>query len=404
MFNTVLIHITLLSVFLIVYHHAIYPLLLAWIARRRPFALASAIESPDTDTGPDTRLPSITLIIPAYNEEDFIAEKIRNIGAMDYPPDLLAVRLVCDGCSDRTAEFAMQTAREPECNHLDFDIIGFAENRGKVVVLNDSIQQAGTDIIALSDVSALVSIDAMRILARRFSDPGVGVVSSNYRLLNPGSAGEAIYWRYQRQLKQSEAALGGLLGAHGAFYAFRRELFQRFEPDTINDDFILPMRIIAQGYRGIYEPEVNALELECASDRIDSQRRRRIAAGNVQQLLRLRELLSPRYRGVAFAFASGKALRVLMPLLMLIALAGSALLSTTSWWFALLASGQVVVYVNAALTHLRGCSTANRYSRALCYLVRGHLSNLVGTIAYLRGRFRQGWTGIPQHHTTSRGQ
>ncbi|MCB1772192.1 MAG: glycosyltransferase family 2 protein [Gammaproteobacteria bacterium] len=384
--------IVLLSVVLIVYHHAIYPLLLQWMGRRRkPDSPepSPAIRDPDADLPAD--LPSVTVIIPAYNEQDFIADKIRNIGAMDYPPERLAVRLVCDGCSDRTADIARLTAMEPECRHLDFDIIGFAENRGKVAVLNDSVLQATTDIVVLSDVSALVSIDAIQKLAQHFADPRVGVVSSNYQLLNPGSSGEDVYWRYQRQLKQNESVLGGLLGAHGAFYAFRRALFQVFEPDTINDDFILPMRIIAQGYRGVYAPDVNALELECASDQLDTHRRRRIAAGNLQQLLRLRELLRPRYRGVAFAFASGKALRVLMPWLMLIALLGSVYLAPESWLFALLAAGQLFLYGLAAATHLAGETSAGKLRKALYYLVRGHASSLVGSIAYLFGCCRHGW-------------
>lgn len=381
--------LVLLSVLLIVYHHAIYPLLLHWIGRR-----SGGRDRPDTSPTPqvaEVELPSITLIIPAYNEEAFIADKIRNVGAMDYPSDRLTVRLVCDGCSDRTAEVALLTADEPECRHLDFDILGFAENRGKVAVLNDAVQQSTSEIVALSDVSALVSIDALQVLAQHFADPGVGVVSSNYRLLNPGSSGEAVYWRYQRQLKHNESALGGLLGAHGAFYAFRRALFQAFEPDTINDDFILPMRIIAQGYRGVYAPDVNALELECASDQLDTRRRRRIAAGNLQQLLRLRALLRPRYRGVAFAFASGKALRVLMPWLMLIALLGSIYLAPRSGLFALLAGGQVALYVLAGLTHLGGGNTAGRLRKTLYYLVRGHASSLVGGVAYLFGCCRRGW-------------
>ena len=387
MFTILITTSVLLSVLLIVYHHAIYPMILYWIGRRH-----GDTETPEPPPEQDdSDLPAITLIIPAYNEQDYIADKIRNIGAMDYPPGRLTVRLVCDGCTDLTAEVAMQTAHEPECRHLDFDIIGFAENRGKVAVLNDTVQQSAADIVALTDVSALVSIDALRILAQRFADPQVGVVSSNYQLLNPGSPGEAVYWRYQRQLKQKESALGGLLGAHGAFYAFRRKLFQAFEPDTINDDFILPMRIIAQGYRGVYAPDVNALELECAGDELDIRRRRRIAAGNLQQLLRLRELLRPRYRGVAFAFASGKALRVLMPWLMLIALLGSLYLAPGSWFFALLTTTQLALYALAGLTHLQGAQDAGRLQKTLYYLVRGHLSSLVGSIAYVLGCCRQGW-------------
>ncbi|NMV11706.1 glycosyltransferase family 2 protein, partial [Vibrio parahaemolyticus] len=100
------------------------------------------------------------------------------------------------------------------------------------------------------------------------------------------------------------------IGSHGAFYTFRTHLFEPLEVSTINDDFILPMRIVLRGYSAIYEPNMLALELEQSSDDADFKRRLRISAGNMQQLMQLKKLLLPRYRGTAFAFLSGKVLRL----------------------------------------------------------------------------------------------
>ena len=382
MLNVIIATLCLISIFLIVYHHLFYPLILGRLGKPG----VEADESGDVPRVTDDELPSITLIIPAYNEEKYIADKIRNIGAMDYPAHKVTVRIVGDGCVDQTFSIACDTANEEECRHLNISIRGFRNNRGKAMVLNEALLDADSDIIVFSDVSALVSLDALRIIGSRFLEPTVGVISSNYRLLNPGSQGESSYWSYQRKLKQRESSLGGLLGAHGAFYAFRRELFEPFEPDTINDDFILPMRIVARGYKGIYASDINALELEQSTRQLDVKRRKRIAAGNVQQAIRLRRLLAPGFGALAFTFGSGKVLRVAMPWLMLVALFSSLWLSMESAFFALLAGAQVGVYVIAALTHFSRNDKTNKLFSTIHYLVSGHLSNMLGAITYLNNR------------------
>jgi len=235
-----------------------------------------------------------------------------------------------------------------------------------------------SELTVISDVSALLSIDALRITASRLQDKSVAVLTGRYLLLNPGSAGESAYWQYQTAIKQAEASLGATLGVHGGFYAVRTGLVDRLPANTINDDFILPMRIVAKGYRAVYELDVHAVELEQATSTTDQYRRRRIAAGNLQQLLWLWQLLLPRYRGIAFAFASGKALRVVMPFLMLSSLFGSLMLAPGSWPFAVLGIGQLLLYGMAA-SH---------------YLVSGHIQGLLGVVRYLAGLERGRWQRV----------
>ncbi|MCP3870929.1 MAG: glycosyltransferase family 2 protein [Gammaproteobacteria bacterium] len=390
--DLLLITLTLVSGLLVVYHHLGYPLVLRWARRRRPEQNIEARQRRYVSGTKDRELPTVTIVVPAFNEQRWIAEKIRNLAVLDYPPDCLRVIIGCDGCTDNTAVVAAQTAKEAECRQLQIDIHQFSRNRGKVAVINEVIQNIESELVVLSDVSALSSVDALLIAAERFKDPGIGVLNSHYRLLNPGSSGEAAYWNYQSNIKASEAALGSTLGAHGAFYMFRRSLFQRLAQDTINDDFILPMEIVAKGYRAEHESRITALELEQADQTMDQQRRRRIAAGNLQQLLRLKRLLLPRYGSVAFAFASGKGLRVLMPFLMLATLFGSLLLATEHPFFALMAAVQLLVYALAAWYMLFQPRSAHRHIRTLAYLVSGHLAGMTGTLRYLLGLERGRWS------------
>ena len=391
MSTTTAIVLTLLSGLLVIYHHVGYPLILRWLQRNHEHHSAEPINKPTLGT---KNLPRISLLIPAYNEAQWIADKIRNSAILNYPQDRLNIIIACDGCSDDTVAIARQTAAQIECQHLNIEVRNFPINRGKVAVINEVIEQLDCDLVALSDVSALISIDALLVAAHYFRDSRVGVLSPHYRLLNPGSAGELSYWNYQSRMKASEAALGSTLGAHGAFYVLRRHLFTPLAADTINDDFILPMNIVMQGFRAEYATDINALELEQANDNMDWHRRRRIGAGNCQQLFRLKKLLLPRYRGVAFAFISGKGLRVLMPFCMLIALFGSVYLAQHHMLFMPIALAQILLYQLALLQVVLKPKRQIPLLETLAYLVRGHCASLMGTLRYLAGLERGRWQSI----------
>ena len=174
---------------------------------------------------------------------------------------------------------------------------------------------------------------------------------------------------------------------------FRRHRFQPLASDTINDDFVLPMQIVAQGYRSVRESRFTALEMESSNEDMDFKRRIRISAANLQQLIRLRGLLHPKHRGLAFTFASGKALRVLMPFCMLIALLGSISLAFSSPWFALLALLQLALYGLAAISV--GLSIGQHKAlAALRYLVAGHLAGLWGSVRYALRLERGRWSRV----------
>jgi cellulose synthase/poly-beta-1,6-N-acetylglucosamine synthase-like glycosyltransferase len=394
MIETLVIILTLTSGILVIYHHLGYPLILRWMQKWRTEPLVKANHRHYTSSAEDASLPTVTIIIPAFNEEQWIADKIRNLAIVDYPVGLLKIIIACDGCEDDTPAIATRTANEPECQHMVIEIRDFPCNRGKVAVINEVMQDVESDLVALSDVSALISIDALLIAAAHFEDPTIGVLNGHYCLLNPGSDGEAAYWNYQGHIKAGEASLGSTLGAHGAFYLFRRSLFSPLAADTINDDFILPMKIVAAGYLAKYENRILALEQEQANTNMDHQRRRRIAAGNCQQLLRLKRLMLPGQGGVAFAFISGKGLRVLMPFLMIIALIGCLVLAGDHVLFKALAALQLLVYLLAGWHILWQPSQSHRIIKTLAYLVSGHVAGLVGTLRYLGGFERGRWKRV----------
>ncbi|MGL5006718.1 MAG: glycosyltransferase family 2 protein [Plesiomonas sp.] len=378
-------------VFLIIYHHFLYPFLLKKISQRRVYALPEITVRHYTKTKEDLSLPDITLIIPAYNEATSIAEKIRNLAAQDYPAANFTIRLLCDGCTDSTVEIAQKTLNEPECQWLPFIIEEFTVNRGKIAIINDAITNITSPIVAFSDVSALLPINTFLTAAAHFKHADIGVVGPGYRVLQAGSLGESHYWQYQSQIKQSESSLNSVLGMHGACYFIRRECLNPIEADTINDDFILPMNAIAQGYRAVYEPRCLSLELETASPELEAKRRKRIAAGNTQQIWRLRKLLHPRFRWNAFNLISGKGLRVLMPFCLLTILLLSLYISIAIPLFIFLFIFQFIGYISIIVMNLNPKIAWPDSAKKVQYLVNGHWYNFIGTCRYLLGREKGRW-------------
>jgi len=365
-----------------VYHHAVYPVSLRAIARSRP--------RPSTPPR-NSALPRMAILMPAHNEEAFIGRKIANLAALDYPRGKLSIIIVLDGCTDRTYEKAL-AALDRIDDALNVQLLRYRENRGKVAALNAGLAATRADLVALTDVSAELPPDALKRAAAHFADPEVGVVCGAYALAAPGSEGERAYWAYQRRVKAAEAAVAAPMGAHGAFYVLRRSLAAPLPEDTINDDFVLPMEIIAQGYSAVYDEDIAVQELETAPPQQDFRRRQRIGAGNLQQALRLWRLADPRRPGLAFVFTSGKMLRAVMPLLLVLLVAATA---------ALAAQGavlfQALLAAEAAALAFAGWAIRARpdgLAKPLAwwvYLVEGYAAALIGSVRYLAAPGRGPW-------------
>jgi cellulose synthase/poly-beta-1,6-N-acetylglucosamine synthase-like glycosyltransferase len=371
-----------IAVLTIFYHHVVYPLILSVLARRGQPPSARPSIAPE-------KLPSVSVIIPCHNEAAVIERKIHNLAALDYPHDRLFLVLALDGCTDNTQALATAALTD---RGLNATVVVYKTNVGKIAVLNDQIGASQSDIVALSDASSLVESDAVLRAASHFSNPDVGVVCGSYHVSDAGNPGERAYWAYQVRVKTAEARLGAPMGAHGAFYFIRRADWTRLPADTINDDFILPMRIVAQGRRAIYDTAIVTRELEKSRSTQEFRRRVRIGAGNLQQVLRLVGLGSPVRGWTAFTFLSGKALRGLVPLLALAAFLSSLALAlegrTLFRW--LLGLEAVLIFVG-----LLGLMLPQRFVprpiRVLSYLFIGYVAAGIGSLLLISGYGATAW-------------
>ena len=234
----------------------------------------------------DDELPTMTLLICAYNEEDVVAEKMENTLALDYPKDKFHIMWVTDGSNDRTNELLSA--------YPEVDVVFSPERRGKTAALKHGLQELKT---------------------RYVMDPTVGCVSGEKRVVakkagEVAAEGEGIYWRYESTLKRWDSELYSAMGAAGELYAIDPTLVREVPNEALLDDFMMSMLIVNDGKRIAYTPDAYAQEYGSADLAEESKRKRRIAAGGLQSIWWLRSMLNPfRQPLVAFQYISHRVLR-----------------------------------------------------------------------------------------------
>jgi poly-beta-1,6-N-acetyl-D-glucosamine synthase len=295
---------------LTVYAYAGYALLLALLAHLRPRSARAG-----------SNQPSVSLIIPAYNEAACIAAKLENSLALDYPRALLEILVISSGSDDETEAIAQGYAP------AGVRTIVQPLRAGKEAAMQEAARHARGEILVFTDANAMLNRDAMRQMVRWFADPEVGCVAGEKRVsAGPGEssgAGEGAYWRYESMLKRLDSTVGSTMGAAGELCAVRAELMTAREHNNIIEDFVLSMRVVEAGYRIVHEPGAVATEEATARFEDVFERRARIAAGGFQSIWRLRSLLHPRRGVVWWQYVSHRVLRwalvpFLLPLLLIV--------------------------------------------------------------------------------------
>jgi len=377
--------------FIIFYSYIGYGILLFILIRIR--RLFRPMES---DESSEDYEPDVTLFITAYNERDFVVDKIRNSFALDYPSEKLHMVWVTDGSDDGTPELLGQ--------HEGIKVYHEPHRNGKIGAMNRGMKFVNTPIVVFCDANTLLGSESVKRIVRLFRDPKVGCVSGEKRILNKekdtaAGAGEGLYWKYESALKKWDAELYSVVGAAGELFAIRTELYREVERDTLLDDFIISLRVAQQGYTIQYDPMAYAMENASSNVKEELKRKIRISAGGIQSVIRLKSLLNVfRYGTLSFQYISHRVLRwTLAPLALLFFFPAGFLLAmkeglmefgfySTFFWL------QVLFYLAALL----GWFLENRSIRIKVlfipyYFFIMNLSVFLGLRRFLRGSQSVNW-------------
>jgi poly-beta-1,6-N-acetyl-D-glucosamine synthase len=370
-----------LAVLLVLQTYVGYPVGIYLKSKRR-------VEDQPGEQGPDSKLPSITVLIPAYNEERWIAHKIENALALEYPSDRRQILVACDGCTDRTVAIANQYAsRGVEIQHTP-------ERGGKPALLNRVVPTVGGEIVLVTDATAQLLPQTLRWLAGHFRDPQVGCVTGP-RLCVPtdssASEGEGLYLRYEAWIKQSESRLGTCLGANGPVMAVRKSLFPHIP--EINDDFYVAMKILVfDRAKVLFDPRAKALMPAAASLNQELERKVRTNTGFLREMPYLAQALNPWKSPIWWRFFSHHVLRRLVPFAMIAVFAASLFLWQHSNFYRAAGFAQVAFYTGAMVGFLlqrRGIRLRIFYFPF--YFSFANVAVLLAWVRWVRGKQKYAW-------------
>ena len=323
------------SAFLIAYVYVGYPLLLALWARLRPRPVRHAGFA-------DGAWPALSIIVAARNEAERLPARVENLLALDYEGEREII-VVSDGSTDGTAATLRRYAGQVRLIELP--------RGGKPAALNAGVAAARGEILVFADARQHFAPDALRALVENFADPAVGGATGELILDcesgdGDSTIGEGVgaYWKYEKWLRRKESAVRSVLGATGAIYALRRQLWQPLPHDTLLDDVLAPMRAVLAGWRIVMEEGAIAFDRAAPDAATEARRKRRTLAGNYQILGQEPRLLLPLVNPVWLQFVSHKVGRLLVPWALVAALVSSAFLAPTAWIYALAFAAQGAFY------------------------------------------------------------
>jgi cellulose synthase/poly-beta-1,6-N-acetylglucosamine synthase-like glycosyltransferase len=368
---------------LLVYVYAGYPILarlLGWI-RSRPVNTSST----------DAFLPTVTVVIAAFNESRHIVATVRNKLESDYPADRLDVIVVSDGSDDGTDDL-VRGIDDPRVRLLRQE-----PRAGKTSGLNLGVPEATGEIVVFSDANSIYREDTLRNLVAPLSDPNVGYVTGRmvYRAPDGSLTGEgcSAYMAYENTLRRWETDLGSIVGVDGGVDAMRRSLYRPMRVDQL-PDFVQPLTVREQGYRVVYAPGALLYEDALARTEDEFRMRVRVSLRAMHALKDKARMLNPfRFGLFAWQLWSHKVLRYLAFLFQATVLLANLVLAATgnAWWLAVLAA-QAVFYAAALLSHASRHRKQPRVVGAIYYLCVVNLAGAFAFFRFLLGHKQVTWT------------
>lgn len=372
------------SLLLIFYSYLFFPVLLAWMARNKKYT--EVVFKPEA-------YPFLSVLISAYNEETVIEEKINSLLQSDYPPDRMEILVGSDASTDLTNEILKQLKQ----GHAHIHIHLFETRKGKPGVINALADLARGEILVITDANVMVDKNTLSELAKYFKHEKIGLVDSrmiNTRLKKDGiSHQEKFYISREVKIKQNESLLwGSMMGPFGGCYAVRKSLYKPVPDNFLVDDFYINMAVLKQGFQCISNVEAKVYEDVSNNLKEEFRRKKRISAGNFQNLAKFASLLFSNFPGLAFSFFSHKVIRWMVPFLVMITLAISIYLSPGLQLYFILAILQLAVIAIPLIDYfLRKIKIHSIPLRFISHFVLMNLALLAGFIKYIGGIKNNVW-------------
>lgn len=338
--------------------------------------------------------PQVSVIIAARNEASKIEDRIKNLLKQDYPPEKYEIIVISDGSDDGTEEIVRKIAGEQTGFLPKISCYGYTPSQGKPTALNTGITKAAGEIIVFTDARQFFTENVITELVANFSDPEIGGVSGELIFVKDGTSNIEIqmgaYWQYEKMIRKMESNTGSVVGVTGAIYSIRRELYQQLQNTAILDDVMVPMNIVMQGYRVIFDSSAVAYDVFSKNTIQEWHRKVRTLAGNWQMLSLNPALMVPHLNPLWFRFLSHKIARIIVPFFLILLLVTGMLQKGACYnYFTVL---QLLFYSAALIAFLIPSTRkffAFQISYFFCVL---NLAALKGFFIWITGGCKTIWT------------
>ncbi len=373
-----------ICLFLVIYSYLLFPSILKLLTGNRSIKARSfSLEE----------LPKISVLIAAHNEEKVIGEKIGSVLTGDYPLDKLEILVGSDASTDQTNAILQQIKETNPSLHL----FPYEERTGKPGIINQLAKKAKGKILVISDANVLLERNTLTELIRYFKEERIGLVDTS--LVSTGikrsgiSRQEKFYTSREVSIKHHESVLWeSMMGPFGGCYAVRKSLYRPVPDRFLVDDFFINMSVLEQGAACISNLLARVSEDVSNNPREEFRRKKRISAGNYQNLFRFRSMLFKGSLGVRFCFFSHKVLRWIVPFLVMITLSLSTILGVKSPIYLLLALLQFLVLLTPIIVHiLRKIGIHSIPLRFISHFVLMNMALLAGFVRFSRGIRNNVW-------------
>jgi len=349
---------------------------------------------------PDRKsLPTVSILISAFNEEQVIADRIENIKNLDYDFNKVELIIGSDCSSDDTNIIIIEKSRE--YNWVNTQV--YPARRGKANVLNELVQLAKNEILVFTDANSKFEKEALLNLVSNFKNENVGGVCGRLNLEEPKdkferSNREKLYWKYETHLKILEGGLGILIAANGGIYAIRKKLFVKFPVnEAITDDLFQTFAVLDQGYKFHFASDAAASEDVSKEIKTEFNRKVRFAGTNFQTLKFFHKLLFKRKLLLSYALWSHKIIRWFVPLLLIILFLTNLFLISYNQFFNIIFTLQIIFYSLALIGFILNLKKINisPFSIVYYYLI-SNLALLIGLIKFLTKKHSFVWNSTPR--------
>jgi len=371
-----------ISIAIIIYTYLGYGIVISVLAK---------LKTTPAEQTESTELPSVTLLVAAYNEEDIIEEKIQNSLMLSYPKDKLKIAFVTDGSNDQTVDIIKK--------YPELTLYHSSKRAGKIAAVNRVMKLIDTPITVFSDANVMINEEGLERLVGKFSNESTGAVSGEKVVISSASdgassSGEGFYWKYESYLKKCDAKWNSLVGSAGEFFGIRTDLFETVDENTLIEDFVMTMQLASKGYKIDYAHDAIAAETGSLNIQEETKRKVRISAGGIQAVLKLTHLLNPFIYGkLSFQYISHRVLRwTLIPLAIMTAFITNLFLIDHSSLLMFLFVAQMHFYALALLGYaIRDKKTKIKLAYIPYYFLYMHYCVVLGWFKYFRGQQKVTW-------------